>query len=442
MAKTTNLDLRNQMIYQVFVRQHSKTHDFRGVIDDLERIKDLGCDILYLLPIQEVGKVNQKGSVGCPYSIKDYTKIEEDLGTLEDFKELIDKTHKLGMKLIIDCVYNHTSRDSYLVKTHPEWFYHKENGEFANRIGDWSDVTDLNYNCLEQYDYLTDCLMYYLDLGVDGYRCDVAPLIKEDFWKYAISKCKEKHPDSIWLSESVHLGFLKYVRDMGYEAMSDCEVFNYFDMLYDYDIFPVWEAYCKGEATLDDWVKELIRQESAYPKNYVKARYLENHDMPRAASYLDETKIRCATSLIFFLKGIAFIYAGQEAYDSKLPSLFEYDEVDWSNYNKYHLADLIKLMSKIKKDDIFKDGVINYYTFNKDVLVCEYENAKKKMIGIFNLSGMEQTVKLKLINPHTNEAKYILRNGLYHDLISDEELRIVYHEINLNFEPVVVEVIK
>ena len=127
-----NKNLRNQIIYQVFPRQHSKTSDFNGVTKDLDRIKELGVDIVYLLPIHPIGQKNKKGSVGCPYSIQDYRKVCPDLGTLEDFKKLIDETHKREMKLMIDVVYNHTSRDSVILNTHPEWMYKNEKGEFKN----------------------------------------------------------------------------------------------------------------------------------------------------------------------------------------------------------------------------------------------------------------------------------------------------------------------
>ena len=115
--------LKSQTIYQVYVRNFSKEGTFKKVIEKLDYIKDLGTDILYLLPIHEIGVVNHKGSLGCPYSVKDYYSIAPELGTLEDFKLLIEETHKKGMKIMMDIVFNHTSRDSVLLNTHPEWFF-------------------------------------------------------------------------------------------------------------------------------------------------------------------------------------------------------------------------------------------------------------------------------------------------------------------------------
>ena len=184
MAKQTDLGIRSYTFYQVFPRQHSKTQDFKGVIKDLDRIKKMGVDVLYLLPIHPIGEVARKGSKGSPYSIVDYYAIHEDLGTLEDFQVLIDEAHQRGMKVMIDIVFNHTSRDSVLVKDHPDWFYKNAHGEFANRVGDWSDITDLDFRKYEVWDYLTNVLVYWAKM-VDGFRCDVAPLLPIDFWVQA-----------------------------------------------------------------------------------------------------------------------------------------------------------------------------------------------------------------------------------------------------------------
>lgn len=146
MAKDTKIDLRNKTIYSIFVRDYSAEGNFEGVRRDLDRIKALGTDIIWLLPIQPSGKEKRKGSLGSPYAIADYRAINPEYGTMEDFKRLCQDVHAKGMKIIIDCVYNHTSPDSVLAKEHPDWFYHKQDGSFGNRVGDWSDVIDLDYS--------------------------------------------------------------------------------------------------------------------------------------------------------------------------------------------------------------------------------------------------------------------------------------------------------
>ena len=215
MAKDTNVSLRSKVIYSIYVRNHSEEGSFKGVIKDLDRIEDLGIDIIWLMPIHPIGQTNRKGSLGCPYSIEDYREVNPEYGNLEDFKLLIDETHKRKMKIIIDVVYNHTSHASKLLNEHPNWFYRKKDGSVGNKVGEWSDIIDLDYNNKELWDYQVETLKYWIRLGIDGFRCDVAPLIPIDFWLKAREEVKVINEDAIWLSESVDQDFLLYLRGEG-----------------------------------------------------------------------------------------------------------------------------------------------------------------------------------------------------------------------------------
>ncbi len=192
MANDTKIDLRKQMIYSIFVRNYSPEGNFEGVRKDLDRIKDLGTDIIWLLPIQPSGKEKRKrkGILGSPYAISDYRAINPEYGTMEDFKRLCDDVHAKGMKIIIDCVYNHTSPDSVQAKEHPDWFYHKKDGSFGNKVGDWSDVIDLDYSHKDLWKYQAETLVMWAKY-VDGFRCDVAPMVPVDFWKYKWLRCDQ-----------------------------------------------------------------------------------------------------------------------------------------------------------------------------------------------------------------------------------------------------------
>ena len=125
MAADTSKALRQQVMYCVYVRQYSKEGTFEKVREDLTRIRDLGVDILWLLPIHPIGKACRKGALGSPYAIRDYRAVNEEYGTMQDFERLAGEVHRLGMRLMIDVVYNHTSPDSWLAQHHPEWFYHR-----------------------------------------------------------------------------------------------------------------------------------------------------------------------------------------------------------------------------------------------------------------------------------------------------------------------------
>ena len=230
MSVDTSKDLRNLFLYQVYVRNHSESGDFSGLIHDLDRIKELGVDIVYLLPIHEIGQKKKKGSLGCPYSIKDYRSINHEYGTVDDFKELVQEIHKRGMKVMIDVVYNHTSYDSVLLDQHPEYFYKNEEGEFSNRVGDWWDITDLDYTTdLSLWEELIDTLLYWTKLGVDGYRFDVASLLPLEFLEEARERVLDQNPDTIFLSESVHGGFVQYLRNQDFNAICENEIYQVFD---------------------------------------------------------------------------------------------------------------------------------------------------------------------------------------------------------------------
>jgi len=423
MAKQTNLDLRLMTFYQVFPRQHTLKQNFAGVVDDLERIKNLGVDILYLLPIHPIGEIARKGSKGSPYAIKDYYEINSDYGTMQDFELLIQSAHQLGMKVMMDIVINHTSKDSVLTKKHPEWFYRNEKGDFANRVGDWNDITDLDYAHHEVWTYMQNMLMFWAK-KVDGFRCDVAPMIPIDFWIETRSYINELRPDFIWLTESVHPGFIKYLRDMGFECHADGEMYQAFDICYDYDIYEDMENYLKQPRKLSTWINAIKRQDMIYPKNYIKLRSFENHDQPRLRSRTrSESHFIQMLALMFFLKGSPFIYAGMEHQDKKQPSLFDDDFVVWQQ--EFSVEDLIKKLTHIKKNLLFRDGRFNIENI-KGVVYATYELDNDIIIGIFNLENKDN-------------VKISLKDGKYKNLLDQSPIEIKNHIINLNEKPIIIK---
>ena len=168
------------MMYQIFVRNFSEEGTFAAVIPELDRIKALGTDIVWFMPIHPIGKLQRKGSLGSPYAISDYRAVNPEFGNIDDLRMVVDAIHERGMRCIIDVVYNHTSPDSVLSREHPEWFYHKPDGSFGNRVGDWSDIIDLDYSSRGLWEYQAETLKYWATI-VDGFRCDVASLIPLEF---------------------------------------------------------------------------------------------------------------------------------------------------------------------------------------------------------------------------------------------------------------------
>ena len=449
MAKSTPLNFRNMLIYQVYTRNHTKEGTFKALENDLDRIKKLGTDVIYLLPIHPIGKKDKKGSLGCPYSISDYRKINPEYGTLEDFKDLINLVHKKNMKLMIDVVYNHTSRDSKLLNDHPSWFYHKENGECANRVGDWSDVTDFNFSNKEISDELmnelSDTLAYWVSVGVDGFRCDVAPLVPQEFWELARKKVSQVNPNCMWLAESIDPGFVKYIRSLGYDAMSDSETFQVFDICYDYDIFEHYKKYLVGKSSLKTYITAINQQEAIYPKNYVKLRCLENHDQTRIANLVpNSTQLINWTVFSFMLKGTAFIYAGQEALETKLPSLFDVDKVSWENLSKKitnekteTLSELISKLTKLKKDELMATG--NFYIQEgevEDTAILFYtEKSELKTEGKTRFCVFNFGLRSGIMNINLDFFK--VKDGVYKNLLNNKDIKITDGKIALEQEPVI-----
>ena len=145
MATDTPSSYRNLVIYEIYVRNHGVNGKFQDVEKDLPRLHTLGVDVLWFMPIHPIGVVNKKGSLGCPYSIRDYREVNPEYGTKDDFSRLVQKTHEMGMKVMIDVVYNHTAHDSVLVQLHPEYFHQDENGNPVTTVPEWSDVIDLKH---------------------------------------------------------------------------------------------------------------------------------------------------------------------------------------------------------------------------------------------------------------------------------------------------------
>ena len=384
MAKNTDPRLQQQIIYSVFVRNHTEEGTFRAVIPDLPRIRALGADFIWLMPVHPIGEKERKGTLGSPYAISDYRAVNPEYGTLDDFRALVDAIHANGMRCMIDVVYNHTSPDSVLSQTHPEFFYHRPDGSFGNQIGDWSDVIDLDYFSRDLWNYQIETLKYWAGI-VDGFRCDVASFVPLPFWKAAREAVAEVRPDCVWLAESVHLSFGVLSRRFGKNCPPDRELYEAFDMEYEYDIREVFDRYIRGEASLSHWLDMLNFQDFVYPAGYNKLRYLENHDQPRIASFVhDEKDLENFTAQLFFLKGTTLLYAGQEYAAVHQPSLFDKDTI--VREEGRDISPLFRKLADFKKEHL--DPADDFFALADDqneIAVMTRDNKKRRMIGIFSL---------------------------------------------------------
>lgn len=328
-------------LYQIFIRNYTKEGTFQAATKKLGEVKNLGFSWVYLTPIHPIGKVNRKGTQGSPYAIADYRKVDPELGSLDDLKRFIAEANQLGLKVMIDVVYNHTAPDSHLAHEHPEWFLQGTDGKPGRKCDDWSDVIDLNYltenNRSKMWDELIDTLVYWRELGIEGFRCDVASLVPREFWVEARKRVNlwdpatgvEKRP-TLWLAESVHPSFLLYLRDRGFPAWSEAELHDAFDLTYDYDGWQRLEQVWSGKRSLSYYLDYLDVQRAAYPAWARKIRYLENHDQRRAASRFGKGKrLEAWTAFYQLLPGCTFVYMGQEYAIDEYPTLFEKNPVPW-----------------------------------------------------------------------------------------------------------------
>lgn len=427
MALNTDISLRNKVIYEIYIRNHSEQGRFSDIIDDLDRIKDLGVDIIWFMPIHSIGVVNKKGSLGCPYSIRDYDSINENYGSLEDFENLIREIHKRNLLCMIDVVYNHTSYDSKLYEKYSNDFHYKD-GKVSSKIEDWEDVIDIEYGNEKLEEELIDSLKKWVRLGVDGFRCDVASMVPINFWKKARETLSDLNSNIIWLAESVEPHFVKELRDNGYDAYSESELYTQFDILYDYDVHQYFKEYCRGKSSLKKYIEALSNQEGSYPKNYVKLKFLENHDNPRASKLIENSEILDMwTAFMYMQKGSVLIYAGQEMHNVNSPSLFEKDVIDKKNRD-VNYEKLLRTLYKIKKDipvnAIFEINLIDELNLVK----INWTDKENKWICILN------------VELNTGYIKVDLDKGLYTNLIDNKKILVENSKIKLSNNPIIIKI--
>ncbi len=424
MAKNTDVSLRQQVIYSIYVRNHTEEGTFLSVIPDLDRIRALGTDIIWFLPIHPIGVKGKKGSLGCPYANRDYRSVNPAYGTMEDFRLLVGEIHARGMKVMIDVVYNHTAPDSLLYEQHPEWFYCGADGKPGNKIGDWSDVIDLDYSHRALWDYQIESLCFWAGI-VDGYRCDVASFVPLDFWKEAREAVERVHPGFIWLAETVHRSFGLQCRRRGVYSMRDSEAFEAFDIEYEYDIREIFDAWLQGRAPLSHYLDLMNFQELVYPANYDKLRFLENHDQPRIASFIPrESDLVNYTAMLYFLKGTMLLYAGQEFENDHLPSLFEKEPIDRATGRD--LSALMRRLYEIRRAALdAEDDFLARADDQHAIAVLERVGNGVRKIGVFSLRSEKAPVEVPV------------PDGAYENLIDGGTVTVKGRKLSCTGRPII-----
>lgn len=317
---------RKANIYEVNLRQFSPEGTIQAFAAQLPRLKKMGVDIIWLMPIQPIGEKNRKGTLGSNYSVRDYKAINPAFGTLEDFKALVAQVHTLGMHLIIDWVANHTAWDHHWVSEHPEWYKKNANGEIDSYVYDngneleyWTDVVGLDYNQPELWIAMTEALLYWIkEANIDGYRCDVAGLVPTAFWEQArleMEKIKPVFMLAEWSTPELHRAA--------------------FDMTYDWELYELMTELMQGKATCLKLKKWLEQPPHPYPIDAYRMKFTSNHDLNAWRAHDQELygeAFKACAVLAATLPGMPLLYNGQESGLDKRLAFFETDPIDWKDY--------------------------------------------------------------------------------------------------------------
>ncbi len=307
---------KNATIYEVNIRQYTKEGTLKAFEKHLPRLKALGIDILWLMPINPISEKNRKGSMGSYYAVQDYKKVNPEFGTDADFKAVVDKAHQLGMRVILDWVPNHTGWDNVWIKQHPEWYTHNKKGEIISPNPDWTDVADLNYDNKQMRAAMIDALKYWVEkFDIDGYRCDVAGSVPTDFWNDARKQLDAVKP-VFMLAEAWEPQLSEYA----------------FDMVYGWDMHHAMNAVAQGKKSSSELYATIQKDRKRYADDTYEMQFITNHDenswngteMERMGKGMKTFAV-----LSFTIEGMPLIYSGQEVGMNKRLKFFEKDEIKW-----------------------------------------------------------------------------------------------------------------
>ncbi|MEO0712804.1 MAG: alpha-amylase family glycosyl hydrolase [Pseudomonadota bacterium] len=326
---------RDAVIYQINTRQFTPEGTFAAAQDELPRLKTLGVDILWLMPIHPIGEVNRKGSLGSPYAVKDYFAVNPEFGTLEDFQSFVDAAHNQGFHVILDWVANHTAWDNPLLEQHPGWYERDWKGDpHPTPWTDWADIIDLDYSNPDLRKYMASALRYWVEeIGIDGYRADVAGFVPLDFWEDVRAELDSVKPVFMlaeWQTRDLHA--------------------RAFDATYAWAWKEAAQDIAKGHADagrMTGYYSELV---STWPHDAMRMLYTSNHDQNAwdgVASEIYGESLETFMVLSFISEGIPTIYNGQEAGNAKQLEFFEKDPIVWRDHP--HAA-LIAQLTQMKSD--------------------------------------------------------------------------------------------
>lgn len=377
---------KDMNIYEVNIRQYTPEGTLNAFIPHIDRLKNMGVDILWIMPVQPIGEKNRKEPLGSYYSIKDYTAINSNFGTLEDFNKLVKKAHENEMIVLLDWVANHTAYDHNWAEEHPEYYNLDSVGNLQSPVEDWTDVADLNYENQDLHQAMIKEMKWWItETDIDGFRCDMAGMVPNEFWKKAI--------DSLEASKDVFM-----LAEWEEPKMHDIG----FDMTYGWEFHHLLNDIAKGKANADSLVSYLEKNAMRYDSSDFRMYFTSNHDENSWAGTVFERMgdaYEALAVLTATVPGMPLIYGGQEAgLDKRLP-FFDKDSINWSNlsYEDFYS----QLLTLKKNNPALWNGSfggnfneINTVQNSSKILAFSREKDENEVIVILNLSDSIQSLKV------------------------------------------------
>jgi glycosidase len=373
---------KNATIYEVNIRQYTPEGTFNAFARHLPRLKNLGVEILWIMPIHPIGSEKRKGKLGSYYSVRDYKAVNPEFGTMQDFDTLVRQAHNLGLKVIIDWVANHTAWDNQWAKDHPDWYKKDSLGNFYGPF-DWTDVIELNYDNQEMKAAMIDAMKFWVEkAGIDGFRCDVAGLVPKTFWDTARLALEEIKPVFMLAEDEENPLLLEKA----------------FDMNYSWSFHSIMNRIANGEANVDDIREYFRREDSIYPKSCYRMQFITNHDENSWNGTEFErlgNGVNTFATLIFTVPGMPLVYTGQEVGMNKRLEFFTKDKVTYTknNFPEFYkgLIELKKTNQVLWNGDLGGDMAI-LDSADKQVFVFKRYNKTSEILVVLNLSGVQHEI--------------------------------------------------
>lgn len=405
---------RNATLYEVNIRQFTPEGNFKAFESHLPRLKEMGIDIIWLMPIHPIGIEKRKGEKGSYYSVKDYYAVNAEFGTLDEFKSLVKKIHAMGMHVVLDWVANHSSWDNALAKEHPDWYTKTPEGNFQPTPWyDWDDVIDFDYDKPGLRKYMTDVLKYWVkETDIDGYRCDVAGFIPTDFWENARAELDAIKPVFMlaeWES-----------RDLYKKS---------FDMTYSWSLWDKMKDAATANKGIAGLVEYMAHDVSTVPRDAYRMTFTENHDKNswegNQYSNFGDGLPACMV-LCSVVNGMPLVYSGQEAGLNRSLKFFDKDLIEWK---QHPFTDIYKKLFELKHKNHAlwngeQGGVMERIFNDKPNQIISFAREKNgdKVIPIINLS--KENVKVKLNSKYQKGSYTDWFTNIKFELKGDDEIEL------------------